>query len=384
MENIEKLFKSNSKRKVFVKIEKSAVIYRNKSTAFSGETINEVITFVNSVHIRYGSIRVPIIFEFGEVLIADKLSYVIFECICYYLIKKYHHRVYVYWKPEDDILTQGVFSSPLLLLNTTDNQKAKMYLNRFEMDIYGNHFRRLIRGERIRESNYLGNLFKELDSFMKAFDIVEDYRDQVSEVISELVGNACEHGKSDCLVDIDITNDHIKEEHEIKQEGQFYGINIVVLNFSDYLLGDGIKAKLDINIIDNERYNAVKRAFFYHKKFFDSNYTEEDFYNITALQDKISGRLEYDMAGGTGLTKLIKALQDKADRDTCYMISGSRSVFFKRNYIEYDDDDWLGFNKSKNYLTSIPEKNITTDCLIFFPGTAYNLNFIMKRESKNE
>ncbi|MBO5239149.1 MAG: hypothetical protein J6B50_10320 [Lachnospiraceae bacterium] len=384
MKNLNKLFEKNSKRTVSVKLTASAVIFRDRSGVFSGETIDKIIAFVNSVHKKYKGIKVPIVFQFGEVLITDKLSYVIFECICYYLINTYHHRVYVFWKPEDDILTQGVFSSPLLLLNSMDNEKAKMYPSRFMMDIYGNHFRRLIRGENSSDNNYLGNLFKELDSFLKVFDIVEEYRDQVSEVIAELVGNACEHGDSDCLLDIDITSDHIKEEREIRQEGQFYGINIAVLNFSDNLLGDGIKNKLNTNRIDTDRYDLVKRALYYHKKFFCKNYTEEDFYNITALQDKISGRLEYEESGGTGLTKLIKTLQDKADTDTCYMISGRRSVFFIRKLIEYDRDNWLGFNKDRNYLTDIPDEQIVTNCLIYFPGTAYNLNFVMKREEKNE
>ncbi len=384
MKNLNKLFENNCQKTTTIKLQGKAAVFWDRSGKFSGETIGKIIKFVNSVHKQYRNINVPIVFEFGSVLIADKLSYVIFECICYHLISVYHHRVYVYWDPQNDILTQGVFSSPLLLLNGMDNDKAKRYSNVFKMDIFGTHFRRLIPSENLSDNNYLGNLFKELDSFLKVFDIVEVYRDQITEVISELVGNAGEHGKSDCLLDIDVTHDHIKEKKSIRQEGQFYGINIAVLNFSEYLLGDGIKRKMNSDFSDTSRYDIVKQAYNYHKNYFNIDYGEDDFFNITALQDKISGRMEYEYAGGTGLTKLIKTLQDSADTDTCYMISGGRSVYFVRKLIEYDDKKWLGFNKEKNYLTAIPDEEVVSECLIYFPGTAYNLNFIMKREDKNE
>lgn len=38
-----------------------------------------------------------------------------------------------------------------------------------------------------------------------------------------------------------------------------------------------------------------------------------------------------------------------------------------------------GFNESNNFLTDLPNINIIRYCDIYFPGTAYNLHFIMER-----
>ena len=248
------------------------------------------------------------------------------------------------------------------------------------MEIYQHHFRRVISGEEKGDTNYLGKLLQELDSFLKFFSIAEEYRDQISEVIAELVGNACEHGETDCLLDIDITNDHLKSVKNIPQSGKFYGINIAIVNFSNTLLGDGIKKKIEDNNFATDRYIELSHAYAYHKEHFSDEYTYADFCNISALQDKISGRPQHNLAGGTGLTKLIHSLQEKSDMDTCYVLSGDRSVLFYKEHLNYDKNDWLGFNEERNFFTATPERDVNTECYIFLPGTAYNLNFIMKRE----
>ena len=205
-------------RNIQIKRKGLQIDFYDTSGQFYGETIIKIIDFVNSLHKAYKGVNIPIVFHFGKVKIRDKLSYIIFECICYSLMVDYHHMVYVFWNPEDDILTDGVFSSPLKLLNNGTNKSAKKYPDKFKMDISKKHFRRVINEKQKVQTNYLGNLFQELDSFLKVFNIVKEYRDQITEVIAELVGNACEHANTDCLLDIDITGDHIKEiEKEIQE-----------------------------------------------------------------------------------------------------------------------------------------------------------------------
>ena len=86
------------------------------------------------------------------------------------------------------------------------------------------------------------------------------------------------------------------------------------------------------------------------------------------------------MPGASGLTKLVHSLQDKSEVDSCYVISGRRCVRFIKNLLNYDDKYWLGFNEERDFFHNLPRKDVTVDCYIFFPGTAYNLNFVMKRE----
>jgi len=380
MDNINKIFECNNNGTYKTKISNGAIIFECNDTEFSGITIGKIINFVNTVHTKYRNLKIPLIFSFKNVLLADKLSYILFECICYSLIKNYNHLVYLYWNPQKDILTEGVFSSPLKLLNEGNIESIKKYPEKFKMDIFLNHFRRVIDGKNKETTNYLGNLLQELDSFLKYFCITQEYRDQITEVITELVGNACEHGCTDCLLDIDITNDHLKEVSNVQQEGTYYGINIAIVNFSDILLHTGIKEKISKEELMTGRYLELKKAYEFHKKHFTDNYKYEDFCNIATLQDKISGRFQHNLSGGTGLTKLIQSLQEKSDSNACYVISGNRSIYFHKELLNYDENGWIGFNESNDFFKTPPEDRVISGCYIFFPGTAYNLNFIMKRE----
>lgn len=383
MKNINKLFEMNPKCSYKLKMDRGKVTFENYDEIFSGETIGKIINFVNSVHKKYKGINVPLVFSFGTIQLADKLCYILFECICYALINNYHHKVYLYWDPDFNILTDGVFSSPLKLLNENNDKgiaNQTRFLSRFNMEIYQNHYRRVINGEEKENTNYLGKLLQELDSFLKFFRITEEYRDQISEVIAELVGNGCEHGNTDCLLDIDVVTDYHKSIKNIQQEGSFYGINIAIVNFSDALLGDGIREKIDGSKFSSDRYIQLGNAYNFHKHYFTEDYSYTDFCNLAALQDKISGRPKHNLAGGTGLTKLIRSLQEKSDTDACYVISGDRSVGFEKELLNYDEDCWLGFNRKQNFFEAIPDEEAICNCYVFLPGTAYNLNFVMKRE----
>ncbi|MCH5250575.1 MAG: hypothetical protein J1E98_11605 [Lachnospiraceae bacterium] len=381
MKNLEKLLEYNSGKSVKIKIKDKKAIFINNSNEFSGDTVLKIINFVNSLHKTYKNVKIPIEFRFNNIYIKDKLSYVFFECICYLLMKHYQHMVFIYWKPQKNILTDGIFSSPLKLLDGTNHKSALKYPDKFESDLYRNHFRKIISGDK-KDTNYLGELFQALDSFLKYFSIVKEYRDQIAEVIAELVGNACEHAYTDCLLDIDITNDHLKKIESVVQDGVYYGINITVVNFSDTLLGTNVKKKLYENNLTSERYLSLGKAYQYHKSQFSEQYTEDDFFNISAFQDKISGRSRYSESGGTGLTKLIRSLQEKSDVDSCYVVSGNRSVIFYKEKLEYNEQNWLGFNEKKDFLNAIPDSDINLPCHAYVPGTAYNLNFVMKREDE--
>lgn len=380
LNNICKLFECNLGKKIPIKNKDKSMIFEDNTDFFSGETIIKIIGFVNFLHEKYKRINMPITFCFGNVKIADKLSYILFECICYSLIVDYKHIVHIYWNPIDNIQTDGVFSSPLKLLNKGNVKSLKEYLNKFKLDIYRDHFRKIIDGKQKEQTNYLGNLFQDLEIFLKYFNIDKESRNQISEVITELVGNACEHASSDCLLDIDVTHDHSKKVENIIQNGKFYGINIVIINFSKILLGTNIKTKLYSNNIVSTRYVDLFRAYQYHKTKFSNEYTEDDFCNIAALQDKISGRPKHDKSGGTGLTKLIHSLQEKSDMNSCYVVSGNHCILFLKDMLNYNEENWLGFNKDHNFMTAIPDEDVVVPCYAYIPGTAYNLNFIMRRE----
>lgn len=96
---------------------------------------------------------------------------------------------------------------------------------------------------------------------------------------SELVGNAYEHGGSDCLIDVDVTNNNYYKECEPDNQC-YYGLNAVILNFSNTLFHESLKMKLQ-NVNDlPERYLKVNTAKQYHLKHLNDNYFENDFYTL--------------------------------------------------------------------------------------------------------
>ena len=388
MRNIELLFEKNRNTKHASHINLNRNILEieiaSQDNMFTGVQIAQIIDIINDAHKKYGKLKYSVYFYLGNVMFIDKLTYVFLECICYYLIKLYGHPVQVFMGVKKDIGTDGIDSSPLLLLNGTKMDKIRLFPNRFMFDIYEYHFRRVINGVGKEDTNYLGDLYTEIDSFLKRFSIDDDCRDEVGHVITEIVGNAGEHAFTDCLIDIDVAPNYQKCcGDKVEDKNYYYGINIAIINFSNKLLGDDIGENIIQNLDGNkinDRYNYVLEAYGNHKKQFSEFYTEEDFCNITSFQKKISGRPEKAETGGTGLTYLIKSLEEKSEKHKCYVISGNRCINFYENLIEYDKDGWISFNRENDYLKNIPSEDVITDCLIYMPGTAYNFNFIMRGE----
>lgn len=372
MKNTGLLLSSNDYYSHNYKVINGWVVINVRLTTFNSTAIKRIIAIVNDIHRRYGNKNVPLRFMLGKVRFMDKLTYVTLECIMYQLMAEYKHDISLSFYPDIGIDIEGIQSSPLLLLMSSKRERRLQFIEKFELDIYKNHFRRIV------NRNNIG-ILDDLNYFLNnMFDIDSESREEVCEVISELISNSTEHGEGECLVDIDVTNMYSK----VDSHSDYYGINIVVLNLSDVLLGTQIKSRMLSEKFKTDRYKSLKKAYDYHKQFFNDLYLEEDFFNICPFQNKISGRSEEELTGGTGLTMLIESLEQKSDNNMCYVLSGHRVIFFEQKYMHYNND-WIGFNESNNFLTDLPNINININiiryCDIYFPGTAYNLHFIMER-----
>lgn len=55
----------------------------------------------------------------------------------------------------------------------------------------------------------------------------------------------------------------------------------------------------------------------------------------------------------------------------------NKSNNIKKELLQYNDG-FIGFNKENDFLGHIPDISIFEDS-IFFPGTAYNLNFAIRK-----
>ena len=340
----------------------------------NGVSIHKIIKYVNYYIQRYANTKIPVLLSFSkEIEIKDKLTYIILECICYHLIKNLGVEVHILWKPKTDIITIGVNSSPLLLLNSLSAENVKKFANKFENDGYGSHFRRVVK----KSHKNLCKAFQDVDFFFKLFNSCDMVKDEIIEAIAELVGNAFEHGCSDCLVDIDVADGYRRSDAEDGTE--VYSVNIVVLNFSKNLIGDELKDRINNGKMNGERNRKLIDIYKYHNEnFFDEKYTSEDFFNLAVFQDRISG-LDKGESGGVGLTCLIKSLQQRSCENHCYMLSGKRVVLFRKDYLTYNADNWIGFNNVHDFHRAKPDLCVLSECDTFFPGTAYNLDFILMK-----
>lgn len=376
MENTELLFRMNASGTSPKKLKtiQGYVVYMNKNIEFSGTCINQLLYFLWEVMKKYGKINIPIYINLGVMQFRDKLTYVFLEIICYSLIEKYHHATVVGFKCKHNIQIEGIAYSPLLLLNKGKAKNMQNFIAKFNDELYKRHFRKVF--EYNDGDDTLSKTMGDITYFLIYCGVEQSCADDISEVVSELIGNAWEHANTSCLVDIDVTGLYDKES----SSGKYAGINIAVVNFSQPLFGDALRHRiLQSNEKLDQRYEKVAEAYINHKKFFNQNYTEEDFFNLASFQHKISGSINKRVTGGTGLTKLIGSLEKRSDSHNCYMISGKRAMWFIHQFLEYKDG-WIGFNERNNFFEEPPSMTVIGESAIYMPGTAFNLNFVMRQE----
>lgn len=352
--------------------------YKNTTPRLTIFSLAPLIRFVNSILTQY-PFKLPIIFDMGHIQLTDKLSYIVFECLCQYLIEDKGYKITVNMTADHFIHTDGIHSSPLLLLGNPLRRNLDKYTKSFKSEIYHNHYRKVLDSNMLSDYVLQCQIMDDIANFQKIYDVEAECREKITEVIVELMGNAFEYGGENCLIDFDIAPNYRK----VNSSQSFVGINIAILNFSTQWLGTSLQNSI---LSCNEkagRRAEVKIAYDNHRKFFDSTYIEDDFFNLAAFQHRVSSRNMSALTGGTGLTKLIESLQSKSDSDRCYVLSGKRKMEFRSEYLTYNTDGWLGFNLENDFISTKPDTSIFSSSPYVFPGTAYNLNFVLSKEEQS-
>lgn len=384
MKNIELLFEYNKSNNIKFckkniklvtrgKLKKKFWEYRNTDHIFSGNSIYNLLCSMNYI-IDTDKFNFPILIKLGTVEFNDKLVFIILECICYYLVNNVKKQIYVSINFKKSIWTDGIRFSPMQSLNSNNYTAFNL---KFYNDLGLEHFRRIITYNNFK-TDYLNKFSSDIFMFLQHICLDETTIDTLCEAITEIVGNAIEHGHSDCLIDIDVTDATYQKQND-DENSVYYGINVVVLNFSDKSFFYKLKHKLLTVDNLNERHKKVNQAKLFHSKYFNKKYTEDDFYTIAAFQHKITGSIQKKAAGGVGLTQLIKSIEEKSSGHICYMLSNNRILDFKKELLQYDKDDYIGFNFENDFFGNIPNLSIFNNSSTFFSGTAYNLNFAIKK-----
>lgn len=180
MKNTQLLFDNTLEYTKGYKICDGRVTIECEFDTFNGTSIKKVISIINGLNRLYPAINIPIDVNLGTVRFQDKLTYVILECIFYHLIRNRNQDIRIYMNPVPEIDVEGIMSSPLMLLSSSKVEKRAMFAAKFEFEIYQRHFRRIVHSGDI-------DILDELNYFLKVFDIDEDNREDICEVISELI-----------------------------------------------------------------------------------------------------------------------------------------------------------------------------------------------------
>ena len=368
--------KYNNKIKRHLTFKNMRFHYKIRTEIFTGDHIYEIINVMNYIWRTYNQ-KIPITFDLGSFEFYDKLVYVILESLCYYLLKEKNHSINIIFHAKHTIWSEGIQYSPLQCIDVSN--KKTLFIHKYHSDLRMRHFRRLVPKKENRDEKYLSKLMQDISCFLQNNAIAPDTCEQLSEALIELVGNAGEHGNAESIIDIDITSTEYAKKSD-EENILYYGMNAVVLNYSPILFFEPLKKKLENNDNLTERYELVKKAKVYHFEHLHKDYSVEDFYTISSFQHKISGSLEKNELGGTGLTYLLQSLEENSDTHLCYMLSGNRILFFEKDFMFYDDKHLIGFNQSRNYLSDIPNVNLLRKIQTYIPGVAYNLNYAIKRE----
>lgn len=377
MKNIYLLFddikpKSDKYYKRKLKIKKAIWTYDVNGNVVGDAQIYDILQLVKYATENEWVRKLPMEINLGNTRFLDKLTYVLLEIICYYVIniKKYH--IYVSYKVKKSIWSEGIKYSPLKNMGNGYD----IFNKEFKFDLRGGHYRNLINFS--KGNIILSKIMGDIDCFLENNGFDKVYCKQIAETMVELIGNAEEHGGDDCLVDLNVTDSEYTKNDDTNNT--YYGLSAVVVNFSRNLFYGQLQKRFSDNVQLPHRYDCVKEAYENHSKHFDDDYTESDFYTISCFQHKISGNK--DEMGGTGLTNLIQSLEEKSDNHDCYMISGNRLLSFKENCLNFDDNKLIGFNESNDYINKIPDKDLFESIRTYISGTVYNLSFVMKKEKE--
>lgn len=387
MKGIENLFKVELEDKIYLKKDRDKITLKVRGSLFDEKTFLNIFKKIALVKEKFDNERITLILKLGDIIFKDKAVYILLESVLYSICKenKFKLKILV-----DDMQVSNIYYSPIRfsLINKYKNSiiKKEDFIRDFlkgELSVF--KYRKVINSDK---SLNLSKLLTELNLFFKTYDIDEEFKEQLAEMLVELSGNANEHSLSDCLIDLTI-NDNVVNKTDMHR---CVILDIVVLNFSKILLGHGIrdnfkqsnKFSIASRPIDNNTFiRDLKIAFKNHEKKFSSDYTEEDFFNISTFQWRFSGRKDIvEENGGTGLTKVIEFLLNVSEANDCYVYSGTRAIKFYKELIgkiEYKNRFYVGFNKELDYLNNIPDERVIGKSLFHLNGTLYNLKFVLPR-----
>lgn len=361
----------NPRRRSKIKLNKDrGVLIYCKCESFTGPYFKNLLSDICYTMKVYGKACKKITIAMPRFSPSDKMIYVLLESVFYTL--RFIHSYEIDFLIEEygyNINSAGFIGSALheLAEHGLDEDAFK---RKYLSHIAKNHYRKILKNN--ADDTAVSLMVTEIKTFLYRFHAREAFDRQLALMIGELVDNAFGHVQTECLVDIDISDCDFEYLHD-ESGRKYYSVNLCIVNLGEKCIYDDIKDKIiHKGYLNSARYDEVTNAYHNHSKFFNHAYNDKKFFLVSSFQDMISGRPNETTTGGTGLPEMVKNLEEHASDDYCYVLSGNEILFFRKNYLNYTDQGWIGFNKENDFINQKPENEIMVKSETYVPGTGYN------------
>lgn len=159
------------------------------------------------------------------------LTYVLLRCYIEHIIAdpRYICNRFHYNKKETNIFYRWYWTVTSIYVGKTC-AACHGFVRQFRLGVGKNYYRKLFLANE-NDDETLSSAITTLCLFFENLGITKSRSDLLAEVAVELVGNALEHSRSDCFLDIDVTpRDYVRRNDPTGPK--YYGVNICVVNFS--------------------------------------------------------------------------------------------------------------------------------------------------------
>lgn len=306
--------------------------------------------------------------------IADQAILTLMESIIYFVINEWNFKVTYRFSIKENVLGYQIFKKSILFKYNNKKILVGEYNREYNkrITIKGDHFRKVCENiEENRKGEFISVTMDEVDIFLKCFEFDDEYRNELAEVIVEIVDNALKHSNGDCILNLNVfKNDYQKYKY----------VDVTVVVIDDIFIGKEIVEYIrkEDKSEYSEKNKIVLEAYENHKKFFGDKYNINSFAMISAFQKYVTTRKMSKNTGGTGLTTLINALIEKSTHNFCYAISGSINLIFKKEFLNLNENGLIGFNETNNYIEMAPDEKVVSINKYDMNVNIYNLQFILK------
>lgn len=343
-----------------------------KDKKFSSKSLIKLVSSLNYL-LKIKNYK-KLVVRIDSILFADDACILVLESIIYNILLDYKIDItFSISNLQKNILSYAFYKNSLLnQCIENDIVCNDKFMNKYKLqnNISRTVLRKYLQNDSNTDSlkNQQSLVLQDIYNFMINSDFSDSYSKDIAIAISEIVDNIFSHTDSDAILTLKII-DVIDREGEKKKV-----ISVCVFNISNIYLHSNIKQKVINRIISETVLKIISVAYDGTIEKYNKYFDENAFYFISTFQKNVTSRDK--SIGGTGLTVLLKNIIDKSYEDFCYVISGDNCLFFKKQFLNLNEDGTIGFNKSNDYYNDIPDKEVFKKLDYCINGTLFNLVFI--------